>query len=640
MDRWQDRYSAQLVDAATAVRHVSRGHHVFVGSGCSEPQGLVAALVARGDELADTEIIHILTLGVAPYTASKFSGRFRHNAFFIGDNVRDAVLEGQADYTPVFLSEAPRLFRSGRVRIDVALIQVSPPDRNGYCSLGIAVDVVQAAAASAKLVIAAVNPRMPRTHGRSFIRVHDIDYLVECDDPILELAPSQPNAVADQIGQFIADLIEPGATLQMGIGSIPHAVLRCLGDKEDLGLHTEMISDSVIALLQRGVITNRRKALHPGVSVTSFCMGTRRLYDLIDDNPAFGFYPSDYVNDPMIIGQHERVVAINSALQVDLTGQVCADSIGHRFYSGIGGQVDFMRGAARSAGGKPIIALPSTARNGSVSRIVPVLNEGAGIVTTRADVHYVVTEYGVADLHGRNVRERTLALVSIAHPDYRNDLLAAAKARRFVYAEQIPFPAEGLPYPKELERWVAFRDGGDIFFRPLRPSDERLLRDLFYSHSAETVYMRYMTPVKKLSVRQIQEFVTLDYQYRMAIGGCVVRGDTEEMIAAAQYVVDRQTNLAEVAFTVHDDYQNRGIGRFLLEYIKEIGQSRGLTGFTAQVLATNSRMLHLFHRVYSPLRSEIEAGVYTISCRFSEIDHYRRTHHPAGLRSAPPVRRA
>lgn len=631
MERWQDRYAGKHVDAVAAVRHVARGNHVFIGSGCAEPQCLVAALAARGEELADTEILHILTLGVAPYTASRFTGRFRHNAFFIGANVRDAVLEGHADYTPVFLSEVPRLFRTGRVRIDVALIQVSPPDRNGYCSYGVAVDVVKAGAESARLVIAAVNPHMPRTLGDSFIHADRIDYLVDTEEAILELAPAEPDAVAQQIGRFIADLIEPGATLQLGIGSIPNAVLRHLREKEDLGLHTEMFSDGIIDLLERGVITNRRKGLHPGTSITSFCIGTRRLYDLIDDNPAFGFYPSEYVNDPLVIGQNDRMVAINSALQIDLTGQVCADSIGHHFYSGIGGQVDFIRGAARSRGGKPIVALPSTAKNGTVSRIVPVLNEGAGIVTTRADVHYVVTEFGVADLYGRNVRERTLALVSIAHPDFRNQLLAAAKARRFVYAEQIPFPAAGAPYPQQLERWVTLRDGVELFVRPVKPTDERALRDLFYSHSEETVYMRYMTPVKQLSVRQIQEFVTLDYRDHLAIAGFLVHDDTEEMIAVARYLVDPATNMAEVAFTVHDDYQNRGIGSFLLEYMKAIAQSRGIDGFTANVLGSNSRMLHLFHKAYSPLRSEIAAGVYSIACRFTDIDelrHQRRSGTP------------
>ncbi len=630
MEPWQQRYAAKVVDAATAVRKVNRGNHVFVGSGCAEPQGLVSALAQRGDELTDTEILHILTLGIAPYTSSKYSGRFRHNAFFIGSNVREAVRLGQADYTPIFLSEVPRLFRSGRVRIDVALIQVSPPDRSGYCSYGVSVDVVQAAAESAKLVIAAVNPRMPRTHGDSFIHADAVDYFVDSDAPVLELTPEQPGDVAMQIGRFIADLVEPGATLQLGIGTIPSAVLSQLTDKEDLGLHTEMFTDGIIDLIERGVITNRRKTLHVGKTIASFCMGTRRLYDLVDDNPTFEFHPSDYVNDPMLIARNDHMVAINSALQTDLTGQVCSDSIGHQFYSGIGGQVDFIRGAARSRGGKPIIAFPSTAKDGTVSRIVPVLNEGAGIVTTRADVHYVVTEYGVADLWGRSVRERTLALVSIAHPDFRNELLAAAKARHFVYMEQIPFPASGRPYPKELERWVSLKNGLDVFFRPIKPTDERLLRDLFYSHSEQTVYMRYLTPMKKLSLKQIQEFVTLDYDQHMAIAGLLLHDETEEMIAVGRYIVDPKTNMAEVAFTVHDDYQNLGIGRFLLEYLKEIAQPRGIAGFTAQVLATNARMLHLFHKCYSPLRSELEEGVYNLACRFTDIDQHRRMRRAVG----------
>ena len=421
----------RLVTAAEAVRHVRSGDHIFIGSGCGEPQALVRAL-AENDSVVEGEILHILTLGVAPYADPRFPGRFRHNALFIGANVRDAVRAGHADYTPVFLSEIPALFRSGRLQVDVALIQVSPPDRAGYVSLGISVDVVRSAVEAANVVLAEVNPAMPRTHGDSFVHVRDIDAFVACDTPLLELPPSEPDAVCREIARNVATLIRDGATLQMGIGEIPQALTPLLANKHDLGVHTEMFSDGIVDLVEGGVVTGRRKNIHKGKVVTAFCMGSRRLYDYVDDNPLFEFLGVDFVNDPFVIARHDDMVAINSALQVDLTGQVCADSIGCKFFSGIGGQVDFIRGASRSRGGKPIIAIRSTAQHGSVSRIVPVLSEGAGIVTSRGDVHYVVTEYGIANLYGRTVRERTMALISIAHPSFRAELRDAARRMKLV----------------------------------------------------------------------------------------------------------------------------------------------------------------------------------------------------------------
>ena len=606
-----------FVSAAEALRCVTRGTRVFVGSGCAEPTLLVAALAERED-VADVEVLHIMTLGDAPYARAMSDRRFRHNAFFIGANVRQAVAACAADYTPVFLSEIPRLFRSHRLRIDVALISVTPPDVHGFVSLGVSVDVVLTAVECARVVIAEVNPNMPRTHGASFIPVGRIDAFVENRGPILELPPAPPSDASLAIGRYCASLVPDGATLQLGIGEIPNAIAASLTAKRDLGLHTEMMSDNVLALIDSGALTCARKTLLPGKAVTSFCMGTRRLYDHVADNPFFEFRPTEFVNDPFVIARNERLFSINSALEVDLTGQVCADSVGTQFYSGVGGQVDFIRGAARSLSGRSIIALPSTAKGGTVSRIVPTLTEGAGVVTTRADVDTIVTEYGIAELKGRTVRERALALISIAHPDFRHDLLAAAKARHLVTIEQIEWPKTQRPYPVELVSDARFGDL-DVHFRPLRPSDERLLRDFFYTHSAETVYYRYHSRLKSLRPQQVQEFCTIDYDQQMAIAGFVRDGEAERMVAVGRYFVESppREHVAEVAFTVHDELQGRGIGSWLLHRLLTIARERGIDTFVAFVLPTNARMLNVFRDAALTMDSRLEDGVYTVTLRLA-----------------------
>ncbi|HSB36477.1 MAG TPA: acetyl-CoA hydrolase/transferase C-terminal domain-containing protein [Thermoanaerobaculia bacterium] len=430
---WQTRYSWKVSTAEEAIRAIPPGRRILIGSGAGEPARLVEAMVDKGTHLFGNEIVHLLTLGPAPYVAPGLQERFRHTAFFIGANVRQAVQEGRADFMPVFLSEIPQVITSGRVAVDVALIQVSPPDRHGFVSLGVSVDIVKAAVDTASLILAEVNPRMPRTHGDSFIHVERIAHLVPVDYALFEL-PSEPlDDVCRQIGLHAAGLIGDGATLQMGIGRIPDAVLACLGGRRDLGIHTEMLSDGVMRLAEAGVITGKRKTLLPGKMVTSFLMGSQKLYEWVHDNPALEMRPSSFTNDPFQIARNDHMIAINSALAVDLTGQVAADTIGGRFFSGIGGQVDFIRGSSRSRGGRPIIALPSTAKDGKVSRICPALEEGAGVVTSRGDIHYVVTEYGVADLWGKNIRQRAGALIDIAHPDFRTDLCAAARARKYVF---------------------------------------------------------------------------------------------------------------------------------------------------------------------------------------------------------------
>ncbi len=427
-------YRSKVLSADDAVKIVQSGQRIYLGGGAAVPNRLVDALIARASELRAVEILHVLTFGPAPYVDPQYAESFRHRALFMGANTRSAVQAGRADFVPVFLSEIPRMFRDGSLPIDVAMIQVSPPDEHGFCSFGAEVGCTKPAAQSARLVIAEVNRRMPRVLGDSFIHVSKLNYIVEVDYTLPEAPQAGATAAHREIGKYIAGLIPDGATLQLGIGSIPDAVLAEVGDKRDLGVHSELFSDGVIDLVERGVITNDRKTLHPGKIVSGFCFGSQRLYDFVQDNAIIELHPSDYVNDPFVIAQNDNMIAINSALEVDITGQVCADSIGPLIYSGIGGQVDFVRGAARSRGGKPIIALPATAtvKTGEVSRIVKQLKPGAGVVTSRGDVHYVVTEYGVAQLHGRSIRERVCALIAIAAPPFRDDLQRYAREQNYL----------------------------------------------------------------------------------------------------------------------------------------------------------------------------------------------------------------
>jgi 4-hydroxybutyrate CoA-transferase len=426
---WMEGYQRRIVTPEAALQVVQSGQRVYIGGGCGVPASLLSALVARAPELHNVETIAILHMGDAPYARPEFQASFRHNALFIGHNVRQAVNEGRADFMPIFLSEIPELFRDGTLPLDACLIQVSPPDEHGFCSLGVEVGVTKPAAQAARIVIAEVNELMPRTLGDSFIHVSKLTYIIPVSRPLIEFPQGETGDLANSIARHIAGVIDDGCTLQLGIGGIPDAVLHYMHDRKDLGIHGELFSDGVMTLVEEGVITNERKTLHPGKIVSGFILGTQRVFDWADNNPIIELHPTDYVNDPFIIAQNDKMISINSAIQIDLTGQVCADSIGEMFYSGVGGQVDFVRGAARSKGGKPIIALPATAKNGTISRIVPALDRAAGVVTSRGDVHYVATEYGIVNLHGRTVCQRAELLISIAAPQFREDLQRAAHAR-------------------------------------------------------------------------------------------------------------------------------------------------------------------------------------------------------------------
>lgn len=430
---WVKRYNSRLVSADEAVKVIKSKDKLIIQPGCAAPSELINAMVRRKDELSEVEIYHILVVGDVPYTNLGMEKHFKHKAFFIGANTRTAVNDGRAEFIPIFLSEVTMLFKRGVIQADVALIHVSPPDEHGFCSYGIDVGNIKTPAEKAKCVIAQVNKNMPRALGNSFIHVNKIDFIVEVDEPLKELPQVDPDATSemlsiyDSIGQHVAGMIEDGSTLQMGIGAIPDAVLKYLHHKNDLGVHTEMFSDGLIELVQEGVVNGERKTLHPGKIIAGFVLGTKRSYDFIDNNPVFEFHPQEYVNDPFLISKNDRMVAINSAIEIDLTGQVCSDSIGTKFFSGIGGQVDFVRGAAHSEGGKPIIALPAATKDLKFSKIVTILKPGAGVVTSRGDVHYVVTEYGVAYLFGKSIQERVRALIDISHPAFRDELTEFAK---------------------------------------------------------------------------------------------------------------------------------------------------------------------------------------------------------------------
>jgi len=614
---WKEKYNDIVVVPAEAVSRIRPGQRVFVGTGCAQPESLVKAMTKRARQLADTEVVHLLTLGDAPYAQKELTENFRVNSFFIAQNVRELIQEGLGDYTPIFLSEIPGLFESGRLPLDVALIQVSPPDEHGLCSLGISVDIVKSAVEAANLVIAEVNPNMPRTFGDSFLEVRrDIDLLVPADHPILETEPPAADKVTEKIALHVSSLIEDESTLELGIGRIPQACLAYLKNRKDLGIHTEMLTDGVIDLIESGAVTGRRKTLDRDKIVLSFAMGTGRLYDYVDQNAKFAFKPTEYVNDPFIISQQHKMVAINVALEVDLTGQVCADSLGTRFFSGIGGQLDFNRGAARSKGGRAIIALPSTAKNGTVSRIVPMLSPGAGVVTTRGDVHYVVTEYGVAFLHGKNVQERAIALISIAHPKFRAELLRAAIDAKYIRAELADKEGKIHIGPQEMRTTTTLGDGKRLLIRPIHPTDEPRMRDLFYKLSQQTIYYRFMCRMPWVPRKQIQDFVYIDHRTEVSYVAAIPAPYGEEAIALGCYYLDPATNRAEAALVVRDDWQGRGVGSLLLKHLVLVAKRNGIAGFTAEVLPDNMKMQHVLEKIGLKIEKKRSEGIISYRIDF------------------------
>jgi len=599
----------KVVSAEHAVSQIKSGSRVFIGTGCGEPQHLIKAMV-NDSTIQDILVYQMLSSTFSRYIADKsFRRRFFLKLFFISASMRKAAFEGKIDYIPAYLSQIPKLFASQRIGLDVALVQVSPPDKFGYCSLGVSVDITRSGLENARLVIAQVNPLMPRTWGDSFVHVDEIDWLVPYEEPLVEMLPAgKDTEIARRIGLFVSQLIDDGATLQVGFGHLPYAIMPYLDSKKDLGLHTQLITDGLLPLFEKNVITNKKKSLLPGRVVASLCMGSKKLYDYVDNNPAFYFRSSEYVNDPTVIARNDNLVSISSALEVDLTGQICSDSMGYLFYSGIGDQVDFLRGSSMSKGGFSIVALPSTAQNGAVSRIVPHLSEGAGVATTRGDVNFVITEYGIAELQGKSIYQRVMELAQIAHPKFREELIDVAKKRHYIFSDQLPPSTEDLLFLEGYKSTLKLKDGKTAEFRPLLPSDEIAYRNFFYSLQEKTIYMRFFYRMRSFSHEVVQkQWASVDYHKNMSIIGLVQKGGHQEIIAIGTYAYDRD-RVAEIAFVVREDYQGMGIASYLLAVLEQIAKENKYTHFQASVLRENSAMIQVFKKRYPDLKITAQSG--------------------------------
>ena len=599
----------KILDTQAAVSEIRNGNRVFVGTGCGEPQHLIRTMV-NDTMLQDIIVYQMLSSTFSLFVDDpSFFRRFSLKLFFISAYMRKAAFEGKIDYIPAYLSQIPRLFHSQRIGLDVALIQISPPDRFGYCSLGVSVDITRAGMANAPLVIAQVNPRMPRTRGDSFVHVDEIDCFVFHEEPILEAVPGTKDPeITRRIGHYVSQLVDDGATLQVGFGYLPNAILQYFDKKKHLGIHTQVITDGFLPLLKKKVITNKKKTHIPGRVVASLCMGSQELYDYVDDNPFFCFCSSEYVNAPDVIAMNDNLTSISSALEVDLTGQVCMDSVGYMFYSGIGDQVDFLRGSAMSKGGFSIIAMPSTARNGEVSRIVPHLSQGAGVATTRGDVNFIVTEYGIAELQGKGIFQRVMELAQIAHPKFRGELINVAKRQHYIFADQLPPLQDDLIFLENYKSTLNLKNSKTIEFRPLYPSDEFASRNFFYSLQEKTIYYRFFYKMRLFSHEVIQkQWAAVDYRKNMSLIGLVQNRGHKEIMAIGSYAMDTE-DIAEVAFVVREDFQGMGIASYLLRKLEGIAKENNYTHFSATVLRENSGMIHVFKKRYPNAKTSMEGG--------------------------------
>nr|MCU0557866.1 GNAT family N-acetyltransferase [Desulfobacterales bacterium] len=593
---WADSYVEKRRSAQEAIGLIRPGKRVFIGSSCGEPQHLVRALSVVSNCFTDLEIVRLLTLESSPLTLIADKTQCQNlniRSFYLGSASAKHIAQNKRFITPINLSAIPRLFKSRRLPIHVALVQVSAPDDFGWMSLGVSVDITLAAALSADLVIAQVNSRMPRILGRSFIHVNDVDVIVEHDEDVLTIGRVPDMDSANTIGRLIARLIEDGSTIEISLGATPQATLLALSDKNDLGIHTQYITDGMMRLVSEGVITNRKKGFNDGKLVASSAIGTQNLYEFLDDNPSIEFYPSDYVNDPNIISRHNKMVSMNVAMAMDLTGQVAADALPFNHFSGVTGMVDFMRGAAQSEGGKAILLLPATAEQGTKSRIVPALGDTA-VVVPRGDVHYVVTEYGAVNLFGKSLQERAMAMISIAHPDFREELFSQAKEMGLLGAERTLKESVHGIYPVKLEEIIEV-DGEEITIRPSKPVDERRIQEHFYTLDKADVVSRFFHEKTSFLRGDVESMYAIDYVNDLTILALVGEFGFGKVVAVGEYLLDPASNMAEVAFSVSREYQGKRLGRILIRKLAEAARENGISGLMAYTSPQNQGMIRLFN---------------------------------------------
>jgi acyl-CoA hydrolase/RimJ/RimL family protein N-acetyltransferase len=584
---------SKLVSAERALGAIRAGSRIYIGTGCAAPRTLLARLEAMEPCPADLEFVSFLTTSALPQVGGCPRTRYRHRVFFVGSEVRDLAGSGQLEYVPISLEEVPRLLTSRRLPIDVALLQVSAPDARGFVSLGVSVDLAPAILSVARTVIAEINPAMPRTYGESFVHLTRFDAVVRVDSPVAEYLHPKIGGVAEGVARYIASIIDDGSTLQIGLGRVPNEALRHLRDRRDLGIHSDVITDGLVDLVEAGVVTGRCKTRYPERIVASYCLGTRRLYDFVDNNPCLQFLPIDQVCHPEEVARQSRMVSITQAFAVDLTGQVCVDQFEGEFYGGVSTQAGFIRGAARSPGGKPIVCLSSTTDEGA-SRIKPLLEAGDGVGIARSDVHYVVTEYGIAHLFGKSIRERALALIEVAHPRWREMLLTSAKQLGYVRSEQ--YLASQAAYPVQEERIVSVKKGVPIMMRPARAGDAEALQALFHRLSPDDIYTRFFRRVRSLTYRELQTLCNVNHETEVAFLAVTGPRENEEVVGSACYFLSPTTNLAEVAFMISPEWQGTGVATALQTRLVEYAMSRGVRGFVADILPRNASMLRLIAR--------------------------------------------